>query len=123
VLTLLILFLLRSWSMDPPVRVEPGFELPVSGTEEDVRPRCTVDVGRTIVRVDGRRVVGTRYYERSEDRLVREVYEVVLLQGGAPVALRVDASVPWSVVQKVLFTLDLAGVEDVELVAVSGASL
>ncbi len=123
-MTLVLLFLLRAWSADPPLGlVEEGFDLPVSGVEATVEPRLSVDVGSSGIHVDGRRVVGTRFYEVSEEVLVREVYDVVLRRSGEPVALRVDADVPWIVVRKVLFTLHEGGVEDVSLVAASRAGL
>jgi biopolymer transport protein ExbD len=123
-MTLVLLFLLRAWSADPPVGlVESGFDLPISAVESPVDRRLTVDVGSSGIHVDGRRVVGTRFYEVSEETLVREVYDVMLRRSGEPVALRVDADVPWIVVRKVLFTLHEAGVSDVSLVAASRAGL
>lgn len=124
VLTLVLLFLLRSWSADPPLDVgEAGFRLPRSASDEPVSPRLSVDVGPSGIHVGGRRVVGTRFYETSDETLVREVYDAVLARGGEPVALRVDAGVPWVVVRKVLFTLREAGVSQVSLVAESRSGL
>lgn len=123
-LTLILLFLLRSWSMDPPV-VVPGesFTLPRSVGEDAASPRLTVDVGATSIRLAGRRVTGTAYYTTADDTLVRELYDAALQHAGQPVALRVDAGVPWGVVRKVMFTLREAGLHDVELIAESRTSL
>ncbi len=123
ILTLTLLFLLKAWSADPPVRVGTGFQLVRSSSEEEVPRRLAVDLTPRGIRVDGSRVGGTRYYETSDEVLGRAVYDALLVRGGEPVSLRVDARVPWVVVRKVIFTLREAGVSDVDLVAESRTGL
>lgn len=123
-LTLLLLFLLKAFSQDPPVRVdEDGFDLPITASDDAARAGLTVDVGPAGIWVDGVRVVGTAFYERSEVAHVEEVYARVLSRKGEPVALRVDADVSWRVVRKVLFTLEEAGARDIQLIAESRSGL
>jgi biopolymer transport protein ExbD len=123
-LTLTLLFLLKSWSEDPPVVVdESGFALPFSAGEGEAPIRLPIDVGEHTIFVNGRRVVGTAFYVTNQDMHVPEVYDAILARGAGPVSLRVDADVSWTVVRKVLFTLQEAGVQDVSLIAESRAGL
>lgn len=123
-LTLTLLFLLKSWSEDPPVVVdEAGFALPFSAGEGEAPIRLAVDVGEHTIFVNGNRVVGSAFYATNAEMHLPEVYDAILARGAGPVALRVDADVPWTVVRKLLFTLQEAGVEDVSLIAESRAGL
>jgi biopolymer transport protein ExbD len=88
-----------------------------------LRRRLVVDVGVQGLYVDGERVVGTVFYERSELSHIEEVYSRVLRRKGEPIALRVDADVSWRVVRKVLFTLEEAGARDISFVAESRSGL
>lgn len=123
-LTLMLLFLLKAFSQDAPVRVdEADFDLPTSVSDDPVRAGLVVDVGSQAIHVDGERVVGTVFYERSDVAHVEEVYTRVLRRKGEPISLRVDADVSWRVVRKVLFTLEEAGARDISLVAESRSGL
>lgn len=123
-LTLTLLFLLKSWSEDPPVVVDDaGFALPLSAGEAEAPIRLPIDVGEHTIFVNGNRVVGTAFYAANADMHVPEVYDAVMKRGASSVSLRVDADVPWTVVRKLLFTLQEAGVEDVALIAESRAGL
>lgn len=123
ILTLTLLFLLRAWSADPPVRLGEDFQLVRSAGEEESPRMLAVDLSPRGIHVGDVRIGGARYYQDSEEILVRELYDVMLARGGEPVALRVDARVSWVIVRKVLFTLQEAGVSDVHLVAESKAGL
>ena len=123
-LTILLVVILRTWSVEaPPQLPEDGFALPVSRSEEPVQRGVIVDVAANGLYVDGWRAGSTRFYAKSEQVLVREVYEALQARGGSRVEIRADREAPWSVVGKVLFTAQQAGFEDVQLVAVSRASL
>jgi biopolymer transport protein ExbD len=123
-LTLTLLFLLKSWSEDPPVVVdEAAFGLALSAAEGEAPVRLPIDIGEQSIFVNGVRVVGTAFYARSAETHVGEVYDAVLARGVHSANLRVDADVSWTVVRSVLFTLQEAGVEDVSLIAESRAGL
>jgi biopolymer transport protein ExbD len=123
-LTLLLVFLLRAWSSDPPLVIEDAsFQLPISSGESHLDSTLVVDVGTESIWVDGKQVVGTRFYEVQDEALVREVYDEVLREGGVPVALRVDGRVPYRVVRKLIYTLREAGATEVTLEAQSRAGL
>jgi biopolymer transport protein ExbD len=122
--TILLIALLRTWSQDPPVdQVEPGFQLPLSSQEAPTGAGVAVDVGAGGLYVDGWRAGSSAFWIESEDVLVREVYEALQGRGGTRVEVRAHKDVPWALVGKVLYTAQQAGYTDVELVAVSRASL
>jgi len=121
-LSILLFFMLRSFSMDSPVRPDdPDFRLPQSAGREAVRRATQVDVTTGGVYVDGERVASARYYLEHEDALIPELYED--LQGGARTSanIRADGRVPYELLRKVIFTAQEAGVEQVDLVAVGPA--
>lgn len=124
VLTLMLLFLLRAWSSDPPPgALEADFALARS-TSEDPAPRAlALDVGEEAIAMDGVRLTRTGWYAEHEEVRVVEVLDVMRRHQPDRVALRVDADVSWVVVRKLLFTLREAGVEQVDLIAASRAGL
>jgi biopolymer transport protein ExbD len=118
-LSILLFFMLRSFSMDSPVRPDdPDFRLPSSSGREAVRHATQVDVTSEAVYLDGERIASVAYYLAHDDALIPELYED--LQGGAcrSVSLRADGRVPYELLRKVIFTAQEAGVERVDLVAV-----
>lgn len=123
-LTILLVVLLRTWSTQPPLELaEPATELPLSRAEAPVGPGVIVDVGPTGLYVEGRRAGSVAYYLASDDVLVREIYDALQTRAGRRVVVRADADTPWRLLGKVMFTAQQAGYAEVELVAVSAASL
>ena len=122
-LTLLLVFLLRGFSTDPPLDLHEAFELARSASEVEAARQLAIDVTPNGLYVDGRRVGATAYFESGQDPLIREVYDALLIGGSSQVDLRVDASIPYAVVRKLLHTVREAGVERVALVAESRAGL
>ena len=59
----------------------------------------------------------------ADDVLITDVHEALKRVGGTAIAIRADEEAPWELVGKVLFTAQQAGYEDIQLVAVSRASL
>lgn len=123
-LTILVVAVLRTWSTDPPVEIpEANFSLPLSAQEAPLNRGVTVDVGVEGLYVEGWRAGAAAYWTESDDVLIRDVYEALQAVGGSRVTIRAHQDAPWSLVGKVLFTAQQAGFENVELVAVSRASL
>lgn len=123
-LTILVVAVLRTWSTDPPVEIpEANFSLPLSAQETPLNRGVTVDVGVEGLYVEGWRAGAAAYWIESDDVLIREVYEALQTVGGNRVTIRAHQDAPWELVGKVLFTAQQAGFENVELVAVSRASL
>jgi len=122
-LTILLVFLLKSWSTDPPVRPDdPSFELPTSTSEKPVATTTEIDLTEDGIYIHDIRITGARYYIDQDDTLIRELHDV-LAQDPGPVQVRMDEDAPYVLLRKLLFTAQQAGVEDVTVVAVSRSSL
>lgn len=123
-LTILLVFLLRSYSTDPPVRPDDhSFSLPDSVQEAPLNHGVALDLTEAGLFVDGARLASTRWYLENDDALVRELYDLLLKAPPARLQLRADEDLPYEMVRKVLFTAQQAGVTDLTVVAVSRASL
>ena len=123
-LTILLFFILKSFSMDTPVRPDdPDFQLPASSGTEAVARSTAIDVTEDAVYLEGERMASSRYYAQHDEALIQELYN--RLAGRPPVHanIRADGRVPWVVLRKVLFTAQEAGVRELDLVATSRAGL
>jgi len=123
-LTILLFFILASFSMDRPVRPDdPDFRLPTSSGTDAVGRQVAIDVTQEALYVDGERMASTPWYTEHDDALVQEIYE--RLSGSPPerASVRSDGRVPYVVLRKVIFTAREAGVKHLDLVAVSQAGL
>jgi Biopolymer transport protein len=123
-LTILLVVLLRTWSTTPPLDLaEPDTRLPLTRSEAPVGSGVIVDVGRKGLYVDGDRSGSVAYQLGSQDVLIEELYGELQARAGKRVIVRADADTPWRLLGKVMFTAQQAGYVEVELVAVSAASL
>ncbi len=122
-LTILLVFLLKSWSTDAPIRPgDPTFSLPSSTAQEPVDSLQRLELTESGIYLAGARVAGTRYYLDQDEDLILELYEIFLTRPGK-LQLLVDEDISYGLIRKVLFTLREAGVTDLTLVAVSRDSL
>ena len=123
-LTILLVFLLKSYSTDPPVRPDDAsFQLPTSSAEAEVRGPVRLDITGEAIFLEDERVAGVRYYLSSKDERIPELADALGEMGGGRVLLRAHEEVPYSVVRKALATARDAGVEQVQIVALSRSSL
>lgn len=123
-LTILLVVLLRTWSTEPPMELsEAALVLPTSRAEAPLGAGVRVDVGPDGLYVEGRRAGSVAFHLQSEEVLVTEVYEALQARGGRRVVVRAHQDTPWRLLGKVMFTAQQAGYEEIELVAVSAASL
>jgi biopolymer transport protein ExbD len=122
-MTLLLVFLLRTWSTEAAPRPPEGaFELPGTTSEDPRRPAVEVLVSPEAVWIEGQRVVAVRYL--PAEGLVREIYEPLLAtRGQRRVEVHADRRVPWAVLKRVLYAARAARCEDIALVAANEASL
>lgn len=124
VVMLLLVVLLRSYSMDPPVRPDDGdFSLPLTASEVPVEQAIDIDVTGEVIQVSGQRTASSRHYLDHDDELIVELYSCLQGQAGKSVNVRVDADVPYVLVRKVMYSAQRAGVERMTLVAQSRAGL
>lgn len=122
-LTILLVFLLKSWSTDPPVRPDDAsFNLAATTSDDPVSSVRALDVTEKGLFLSDVRIAGSRYYIEHDAELVSELYDPLLASPGR-LQIRVDADVPYVLVRKVLFTAQEAGVQDLTLVAASRSSL
>lgn len=122
-MTLMLVFLLRSYSTEAAPRPPEGhFDLAGTVSEAGREPAVTVLVSQEAVYVDGHRVVAVAYL--ADDLLVRELYDPLLLtRGKKRIEVHADRTIPWSVLKRVLHTARTAGFEELSLVAASTSSL
>ena len=123
-MTLLLVFLLRSYSTESaPMPPEGKFEL--AGTvSEDPRQggSVVVLVSTDAIYVDGRRVIAVSYL--PEDLLVREIYDpLLLMRGKKRIEVHADRAISWGVLKRVFHTARAAGFEELSLVAANTSSL
>lgn len=124
VLTVLLLFLLRAYSTDPPTTSkDPQFELPTSAGLEPVDPSRSIEITRDGIYMDGNRTTGTQWYLDHDEDLVREIYTALLQTPQERLLVRADGRTPYRLVRKILFTAQQAGFSDITLVAASRSSL
>jgi biopolymer transport protein ExbD len=115
-MTLLLVFLLRTYSSEPsPAPPEGVFELPNTASQ-DPRPNSLVLLVSTdAVYIDGNRVIATAYL--PEEPMVKEIYDRLLAtKNSKRVEVHVDRRVEYGVVRKVLYTARASGVGEVALV-------
>jgi len=124
VFTLLLVFLLASFSTDSPVRAsDRGFSLPRTTSEKAVPQASAVDLTKESIFLDDVRLASSDYYSERSDALVQELYWPLLKMEKGPLLIRSDADMPYSMLQKLIFTAREAGWEEIALVAQSKKSL
>ena len=124
IFTILVIAVLKASSPQPPLILPEGtMELPLSAQEEISMEQLVVDIGDDGIYVDGFRVTARQYWEQSEDILITEVYSSLQQHAKREVKIRVDKSVPWSLISKALHTAQQAGYEDIEMLVISKSSL
>lgn len=122
-MTLLLVFLLRSYSTEAaPAPPQGPFELAGTVSEESRRPAIEVLVSEEAVYIDGHRVIAVQYL--PDDLLVHEIYDpLLLMRGKQRLEVHADRHVAWGVLKRVLHTARAAGFEEISLVGANKASL
>lgn len=123
-MTLLLVFLLRSYSTESaPMPPDGRFEL--AGTVSEAAREggsVVVLVSQEAIYVEGRRVIAVGYL--PPELLVREIYDpLLLMRGKQRIEVHADRTIPWGVLKRVLHTARTAGFEELSLVAANTSSL
>ena len=122
--TLLVVAILRSSSPEPAIQMsDPNTELPISTSEMAIKHSVIIEIGPDGIFVQNYRRASTKYWEKNENILITELYKEMLRHSGKKTEIRIHSNLSWSVVEKVLFTLQQAGIEDIDLLAYSSSSL
>ena len=116
-MTLLLVFLLRSYSTETAPSPPTGdFELAGTVSEESRQGGVELLVSSDAIYVEGDRVAALAYL--GDDKLLRPVYDrLLLVRGKTRVEIHADRHVRWDLLQRVLFTAQAAGFTDLSLVA------
>lgn len=122
-MTLLLVFLLRSYSTEAaPHPPEGRFELAGTVSEAAREPAVEILISQEAIYIDGNRVIAVPYL--PEELLVRELYDpLLLMRGKKRVEVHADRTIPWRVLKRVLHTARTAGFEELSLVAANTSSL
>lgn len=122
-MTLLLVFLLRSYATDPAPAPPVGDFTLAGTTSEDARARAVeILVSTDAIWIDGRKLASNA--DLGDALLVRPVYDVLLATRGiGRVEIYADARVPYGVLRRVLYTARAAEYDDVSLLAANRASL
>lgn len=124
VLTILLVFLLRTWSTDPPVRPDdPSFQLPLSVEEAPVGVARRLDLAEGELSLNGARIASTKAALERDEAVIPELVTALAADPDAPLHIRVDADLPYALLRQALSSAQAAGVRDVTLVAASRAGL
>ena len=118
-MTLLLVFLLRTWATEPsPAPAAVSFTPALTLSEAPRRGGLSLVVGRDAAWLDGRALPVDAV--AGESALVRPLYDALLVQRGTPVLeIVADAEVPWKRLRAFIDTARAAGVEDIALVGES----
>ena len=124
IFTILVIAVLKSSSPEAPMSVpEPNFEPALSIQDRGHLKAIQIDLGTEGIYLEGYRITSRKYWEESEELLIKELYTLLEQQGKKQVQIRSDHRIPWKLTRKVLLTAQQAGYENIELLALSNSSL
>ena len=122
--TLLVVAILRSSSPEPALQMsDPNTNLPLSKSEISAEHSIIVEVGPDGIYVQNYRRASTNYWKKQDEILIPELYKEMLRHSGQKTEIRIHSGLEWIVVEKILFTLQQAGIKDIDLLAISASSL
>jgi biopolymer transport protein ExbD len=123
-LTLLLLFLLQSYSTDPPTNVRSeSFNLPSTSANAPLSQGATMVITESGIFINDLRITGTDQWIDGDDTLIRPIYDTLHTLERGHLQIRADADIPYSVIRKVLFTSESAGWLELAIVAEQRSSL
>ena len=123
-LTLLLLFLLKSYSTDPPTNARSeSFNLPSTSAIAPVSQGTTMVITESGIFINELRITGTDQWIEGTDTLIRPLYDTLHTIERSHLQIRADADIPYSLIRKVLFTSESAGWLELAIVAEQRSSL
>ena len=116
-MTLLLVFLLRTWTQDAPPATPSGFQL--AGTSAGARQGgATLVVGLTEIRLDGSMVAALQ----GDSPDLRPLYDRLLAtRDKGRLEIVADQRLPWSTLERILQIARSAGFVELSLIGASGA--
>jgi biopolymer transport protein ExbD len=123
-LTLLLLFLLQSYSTDTPTNTRSeSFNLPSTSANDPLANGLTMVISESGIFINDLRITGTEQWVEGDEALIRPIYETLNALERSRLQIRADEDIPYSVIRKVLFTSESAGWLELALVAEQRSSL
>jgi biopolymer transport protein ExbD len=120
VFTILLIFLLKTYSTGFIMQIVESIKLPVSSAREELSPAVTVALNRQRLFVDGELLVADLSpYEKADDLLVQPLYTALKMQADrlkrvaaanpnvvftGEVIIQSDRQVPFRLLKKVIYT-------------------
>lgn len=122
-MTLLLVFLLRTWSTEiAPPPPEPGFALGSTTAEAPRRAGVEIQVSPTAVYLESHRIAALD--DGGDDSLHRPLYDALLrVRDKKRAEVFVDRRLPYGQVRRILHTIRSAGFTEVALVGESKGGL
>jgi biopolymer transport protein ExbD len=133
--TIILVFLLHSFSSESDTfATSPNFKLPVSTSQEELRPKLTVQITTSDIIVEGKKVAEVNSIPAKGEMLIEPLYKELediarkslFIAGINPsmelkreVVVLGDRSIPFSILQKVMFTCGQVGYNSIELAVIS----
>ena len=127
ILTLLLVFLIQSFNAEGTlVTQSPDLELPVSSSSKTPAPSLTLEVTRTDVEAEGKKLASIDSFKSSKDMLIDNVFKWLSRHKSAasdpaapkPIIIQCDKELEFNVVKRVLFTCSKAGYSDFSVLVV-----
>ncbi len=123
-LTILLVAILRTASAEPALTpAEVDFSLPSTISENTPSRGLTIEVGMDAMWVEGWRAGSSQHWLNADAHLIPEILDAVQTAAPSHVQVQAHADAQWRLVGKVLFSVQQAGAESVELIALSRMSL
>jgi biopolymer transport protein ExbD len=120
VMTILLVFLIKNFSVDSDVvSPPPNVELPLSTSQKPAQPRCAVTITKEEIIAGDRSVAATADVEKSDSLIIEPLRAMVtallpscIVDDNGSVVILCDKDVNFAVVKKVMSTCSKAGVVD-----------
>ena len=131
VMTILLFFLIKSFSVDSSVVTPPpNIELPVSSSEKPALSRCAVTITKEEIIAADRVAANVNDVEQSESLIIEPLYALMkqimpecMVDESASVVILCDKDVNFSVVKKVMSTSSRAGISDFSILVIREGDL
>jgi biopolymer transport protein ExbD len=127
ILTLLLVFLIQSFNAEGTLVTQaPDLELPVSSSNKTPSPSLTIEVTRSDVEAEGKKLASIDSFKSSKDMLIGNVFKWLLLERSRlsdtsahkPIIIQCDKELEFNIVKRVLFTCSKAGFSDFSVLVV-----
>ena len=131
VMTILLFFLIKSFSVDSSVVTPPpNIELPVSSSENPALSRCAVTITKEEIIAADRVVADVNEVERSDSLIIEPLHALMkqimpecMVDESGSIVILCDKDVNFSVVKKVMSTSSRAGISDFSILVIREGDL